>query len=79
MALETNCRHPRAMRFCGRRIFLLACLVIALVAAVTLSSAQAISGKHRGTTCTSGASSIRAEVVNGETVVSQPATSGCIP
>lgn len=67
------------MRLCGRRIVLLACLLIALVAAVTLSSAQATSGQHGETTCTWGASSIRAEVVNGEAIVSQPATSGCIP
>ena len=67
------------MRLCGRRIVLLACLLIALVAAVTLSSAQATSGKHGETTCTWGASSITAQFVDGKFVESQPVTTGCAP
>jgi hypothetical protein len=64
--------------FCGHRLRVGVCLFVVLVAALTLNSAQA-TGAKRARTCTSGASSIRAEVVDGKLVVSPPATSGCIP
>jgi hypothetical protein len=68
-----------AVRFCGHRLRVSACLLLALVVALALSSAQATGAKSQRTDCTSGASSIHAEVVDGKIVVSPPATSGCIP
>ena len=78
MALRLGYRHPRAMRLCGR-LSLVACVLVAVAAALAFSSARA-TGAHRDrTTCSWGASSVRAEVVDGRVVVSQPATSGCTP
>jgi hypothetical protein len=54
-------------------------LFIALVAVLTLSAATAAGAKREPTTCTWGASSVHAEIVEGKLVTSQPATSGCIP
>jgi hypothetical protein len=55
-------------------------LVIAAAAAVlALPSAQATGGRSDQAPCTWGASSVSAEVVDGKTVVSPVATSGCIP
>jgi hypothetical protein len=68
-----------SVRFCGHRLRVGACLLFALVGVLTLSSAQATGAQRQRTDCTWGASSIRAEVVDGAFVVSQPATSGCIP
>jgi hypothetical protein len=72
----TSC-HPCQVRFCGHRLRASACLLFVTV--LTLSSAQATGAKRQRTDCTWGASSIRAEVVDGKLVVSTPATSGCIP
>jgi hypothetical protein len=74
----TSC-HPCPVRFCGHRLRVSACLLFALVTVLTLSSAQATGAKRKLNDCTWGASSIRAEVVDGKLVVSPPATSGCIP
>jgi hypothetical protein len=71
--------HPRAVGVCGHRLRLSACLLLALVAVLTLSSAQATGAQRHRTNCTWGASSIRAQVVDGRFSVSQPVTSGCIP
>ena len=52
----------------------LACfLMMATVAAATPAARQ------RGDDCTWGASSVMVEVVDGQLVQSEPATSGCIP
>ena len=67
------------MRLCGQRLAVVICLVAALVGVLTLSAAEATGAKRDRTACTWGASSIRAEVVDGKLVVSAPATSGCIP
>jgi hypothetical protein len=67
------------MRFCGHRLRHSACLLFGLVNVLTLSSAQATGAKRQRTDCTWGASSIRAEVVDGKLVAAPPATSGCIP
>ena len=74
----TSC-HPCQVRFCGHRLRVSACLLVGLVTVLTLSSAQATGAKRQRTDCTWGASSVRAEVVDGKLVVSPPATSGCIP
>ena len=74
----TSC-HPCSVRFCGHRLRVSACLLFALVAVLMLNSAQATGAKRQQTDCTWGASSIRAEVVDGKFVVSPPAPSGCIP
>lgn len=80
MALEVAARHPRGVRFCGPRPFVSACLVIAAVAAVlALPSAQATGARLDQAPCTWGASSVSAETVDGKTIVSPVATSGCIP
>jgi hypothetical protein len=73
----TSC-HPCQLRFCGHRLRVSARLLFALVTVLTLSSAQATGAKRQRTDCTWGASSIRAEVVDGKLVVAPP-TSGCIP
>jgi hypothetical protein len=74
----TSC-HPCSMRLCGPRLRVSAWLVFALVAVLTLRSAQATGAERKRTDCTWGASSIRAEVVDGKFVVSPAVTSGCIP
>ena len=79
MALLARHRHPGLMRLCGQRFRLLACLSIALVAVLMLNAATATGAKPEPTTCSWGASSVQAEVVDGTVVTSQPATSGCIP
>jgi len=67
------------MQFCGHLLRASACLVFGLAVVLTLSSAQATGARGERTDCTWGASSIRAEVVDGKLAVSPPATSGCIP
>jgi hypothetical protein len=67
------------MRLCGQRLRLIACLCIAFVAVLALSAATATGAGREPTSCTWGASSVQAEVVDGAVVTSQPATSGCIP
>lgn len=80
MALELATRHARAVRFCGPRPLVSVCLVIAAAATVlALPSAQATGARRDQAPCTWGASSVSAEVVDGKTVVSPVATSGCIP
>ena len=79
MALGLADRHPRVVRFCGRLLFLICLISIAVVAAFALSSAQAIGARHDQAPCTWGASSVSAEMVDGKMVVSPVATSGCIP
>jgi hypothetical protein len=54
-------------------LFLVCFLLIVTVASATPAPAQ------RGEDCTWGASSVMAEVVDGEVVQSEPATTGCIP
>jgi len=55
--------------------------VIALVALLALTAASATGARHRRSdaACTSGASSVRAEVVDGRIVESPPVVTGCIP
>jgi hypothetical protein len=78
MAVSSLYRHPCLVRLCGQRLRVIACLFVALVAVLTLSAATATGARREPTTCTWGASSVRAEVVDGNLVASQPATSGCI-
>jgi hypothetical protein len=76
---EPSVAMLNAVRLCGPRCRLVACLLIALIAVLALTSA-ATSAKRDGTpSCSWGASSIRAEVVDGQIVVGEPTTSGCIP
>jgi len=80
MVLAVATRHPHAVRFCGPRSLVSVCLVIvAVVAVLALRSAQATGARRDHAPCTWGASSVSAEVVDGKTVVSPVATSGCIP
>jgi hypothetical protein len=79
MAVWSLHRHPCPVRLCGQRLRVIPCLFVALVAVLTLSAATATGARREPTTCTWGASSVRAEVVDGNLVTSQPATSGCIP
>jgi hypothetical protein len=67
------------VRLGGQRLRIGACLFVALVAVLTLSAATATGAMGEPTTCTWGASSVSAEVVDGNVVTSEPATSGCIP
>jgi hypothetical protein len=78
MAPRAVYRHPCLVRLCGQRLGVIACLLVALVAVLALSAATA-TGARREPTCTWGASSVQAEVVDGTVITSQPATSGCIP
>lgn len=79
MALAPRDRHPCLVRLCGLRLRVIGCVLVALVAVLTLSASTAMGAKPEPTTCTWGASSVRAEIVDGNLVTSQPATSGCIP
>jgi hypothetical protein len=65
--------------FCGQRLRVFACLFVALMIGLALVSAKAFGGRDGGPDCTAGASSIRAVVVDGRIVESQPHVSGCIP
>jgi hypothetical protein len=57
-----------------------ACVVIALIALFALTAASATGARDRGRdACTSGASSMTAQLNDGRVVSSPPATSGCIP
>jgi hypothetical protein len=67
------------VKLCGPRCRLVACLLIPLIAVTALTSAATGAKRDRTPTCTWGASSIRAEVVDGQIVVGEPTTSGCIP
>ena len=78
MALGAAVRHPRGVRLCGARSLVSIFLVVGAVAAVlVLSSAQASGARHDQTPCMWGASSVSAELVDGQDVVSPAATSGC--
>jgi hypothetical protein len=80
MALRLADRHSRVVRFCGLRLVVGVCVVIAAAAAVlTLRSAQAPGARNDQAPCVWGASSVSAETVNGKVEVSPVATSGCIP
>jgi hypothetical protein len=80
MALEAIDRHSRGVRFCGPRLLLNVLLVlVAVLAVLVLSSAQANGARHDQAPCMWGASSVSAEMVNGKDVVSPVATSGCVP
>jgi hypothetical protein len=68
-----------AVRLCGPRFHLVACLLIALIAVIALTSAATGAKRKPAPNCTWGASSVRVEVVDGQAVVGEPATSGCIP
>jgi hypothetical protein len=69
-----------SVRFCGLRLLVSVCLVTAaLVGVLALRSTQATGARRDQAPCTWGASSVSAEVVDGKLVVSQAATSGCIP
>jgi hypothetical protein len=68
------------VRFCGQRLLIGVCLLIAaMVGVLALRSAQANGAARDQTPCTWGASSTIAEMVDGKLVVSPPATTGCIP
>ena len=54
-------------------------LILCLAAALVLGLGGAASAADTPSACTWGASSVVAEFENGELVVSEPATSGCIP
>ena len=54
-------------------VVLSACLVIVLTVAAGAAPAK------QGDACTWGASSVVVEVVDGQLVQSEPATTGCIP
>jgi hypothetical protein len=56
-------------------------VVIALVALLALSAASATGARQKPSddSCTWGASSIRAQVIDGRIVATTPAVSGCIP
>jgi hypothetical protein len=54
-------------------------VLTAFAAVLMLSAAHASGAGRDGTTCTWGASSVRAEEIDGKIQVSRPATSGCIP
>jgi hypothetical protein len=57
-----------------RAVFLvLACLAVVLTVAAAAAPAK------QSDDCTWGASSVVVEVVNGQPVQSEPATTGCIP
>jgi hypothetical protein len=55
--------------------------VVALVVLLALSAASATGARHGRSddSCTWGASSVRAQVVDGRIVTSTPAVTGCIP
>jgi hypothetical protein len=57
---------------------LLSAIAAALVALPLVASSAAPAPAHRRS-CSSGASSIRAHLVDGRVVVSSPARSGCNP
>jgi hypothetical protein len=63
----------------GGRLPLFVYLLITLMAVLILSAGQATGASRNQTSCTWGASSVRAQLVGGKLEVSQPATSGCIP
>jgi hypothetical protein len=50
-----------------------------VVVLLTLAAASAPAARHSRGACSSGASSVRAEKVNGRIVMSTPAVTGCIP
>jgi hypothetical protein len=63
----------------GKTVRIVVCAAFALVALLALSAAQATGGKQRGRIgCNWGASSIRAQVVDGRIVSSPAFTSGCL-
>jgi hypothetical protein len=68
-----------AVRLCGPRFRLVACLLIALFVVTAMTSAATGAKREPAPNCTWGASSVRAEVVDGQIVVGQPTTTGCIP
>jgi hypothetical protein len=62
-----------------RLMFRLLLLALALMTVLALTAAQATGAKKRRAECTSGASSIQAQIVDGKVVAAEPSTSGCIP
>jgi hypothetical protein len=56
-------------------------LVITLIALLALSAASATGARQKRSddSCTWGASSVRAQIVDGRVVTTTPAVSGCIP
>jgi hypothetical protein len=60
------------------RAFVLTALALLTLFALAAASATGAENGHRGPPCTSGASSVRARIVDGRVVASTPATSGCI-
>jgi len=79
MALGVTARHARAVRFSGRLLVSVCLVIVAVTAVLALSAAQATGARRDQTPCMWGASSVSAEDVDGEIVVSPTATSGCIP
>jgi hypothetical protein len=59
-----------------RPLIMLVLLCLVLVATVSAAAAPA---KKQAEECSWGASSVVVEVVDGQVVESEPATSGCIP
>jgi hypothetical protein len=62
----------------GRGLVRLTCS-IALAAALAFGVAAARGASHDGGACTWGASSMTAQVVDGNLVESEPVTTGCAP
>jgi hypothetical protein len=56
-------------------------VLIALLTLLALTAASATGARHRhgDGSCTWGASSVRAQIVDGQVVATTPAVSGCIP
>ena len=59
----------------------LVCVLIGLLALLALTAASATGARQKrgDDSCTWGASSMRAQVVDGQVVATTPSVSGCIP
>jgi hypothetical protein len=79
MALCIECRHPDGVRLCGPRLRLVVTLLVALLVVAAVTSAATGAKPPQTPSCTWGASSVRAEVVDGQIVVGKATTTGCIP
>jgi hypothetical protein len=64
-------------RLMSGRLLAWGVLVLTVLLVLSAASAPAAPRSHRA--CTSGASSVHAEMVNGRIVVSTPVVTGCIP
>jgi hypothetical protein len=60
-------------------ILLLACLLVVLTVAASAAPAKQSAPTKRADACTWGASSVVAEVVDGQVIEGEPTTTGCIP